>query len=159
MHSPSTPAIHPPHPPHHQPPAVHPPPPHIRDEDTSASPHTPFRQLYPFNNGAEHSMQRPHMSTKKTQAAPPSSTINKTKVVDPQKVIESHSSLICPSKISTLAMKLAKESFLGEEVMARCTVAGSISSTIYRAAASETHCSCCSPNIGDRIEICVEIMY
>ena len=101
-----------PHPlPIHTPPSH--PPPHIR---------TPFRQLYQSNASVG---QIGRKSRSVASAALPSSAINKKKLVPPETVIENNRSLMCPSKVSTLALKLAKESFFGEEIMARCTVAGS----------------------------------
>jgi hypothetical protein len=58
-------------------------------------------------------------------AALPSSAINKKKLVPPETVIENNRNLMCPSKVPILALKLEKESFFGQELMARCTVAGS----------------------------------
>ena len=106
---------------------------HTRDPNPPAPIHTPpshppqqvrapFRQLYPFNLSVEQNGRKPRASTK---APLPSSVINKTKLVTPNSIIQSNPSLMCPSKVPTLALKLAKESFFGDEVMARCTVAGS----------------------------------
>ena len=90
----------------HTPPSHPPHGPHVR---------APFRQLYPLN--VEQS--------KPAQASLPSSAINKKKLLPPKTVIRNNPSLMCPSKVPTLALKLAKESFFGEEVMGRCTFAGS----------------------------------
>ena len=113
------PAVHHPHPlpPH--------PIPHFRDEDhpPQGVPRTPFQQVYPFNVPSGQSGQRLHTSTK-SQSVLPSSAINKSRLVDPQQVIEKHPHLMCASKVGRLAVKLAKDSFFGEDIMARCTVAG-----------------------------------
>lgn len=93
----------------HTPPSHPPPAPHIR---------TPFRELYPFNVTVGQSGRKP------AQASLPSSAINKKKLLPPKTVIQNNQSLMCPSKVPTLALKLAKESFFGEDVMARCTFAG-----------------------------------
>ena len=87
----------------HTPPSHPPPEPYVR---------APFWQLYPFN-----------MENKPAHASLPCSAINK-KLLPPKTVIQNNPSVMCPSKVPTLALKLAKESFLGE-VMARCTFAGS----------------------------------
>ena len=54
----------------------------------------------------------------------PSSAINKQKLVTVNDVIMKHPKLRCSSKVGTLAVKLAKDAFFGEDVMAQCTVAG-----------------------------------
>ena len=45
-------------------------------------------------------------------------------LVHPDEVVEKNINLKTPSKITKLALKLAKESFFGPETMAQCTVAG-----------------------------------
>ena len=101
-----------PHPlPIHTPPSH--PAPHVR---------VPFRQLYQSNASVGQGGRKSHSID---SAALPSSVINKKKLVPPETVIENNRNLMCPSKVSTLALKLAKESFFGEDIMARCTFAGS----------------------------------
>ena len=41
-----------------------------------------------------------------------------------KEIIDRNPKLVCESKVSTLALKLARESFFGEDVMVQCTVAG-----------------------------------
>ena len=55
----------------------------------------------------------------------PSSEIDKTKLCPVNEVLAQYSNLIYSSKVRTLAAKLAKECFFGDEVLVRCTVAGS----------------------------------
>lgn len=113
----SSPAQSPTHP-HHLPAPSHPPP-QISNVHQSAQ-RIPFQQIYPFNIGQ--GVQR--SGTKLTKGALASSVIKKTKLAEPKRVIEYHPKLMCPSKVPTLAVKLAKESFFGEDVMAMCTVSG-----------------------------------
>ena len=54
----------------------------------------------------------------------PSPTINKHKLIPASEVILNYPKLRSPSRVGTLATKLARESFFGEEVLAKCTVAG-----------------------------------
>ena len=60
----------------------------------------------------------------KPQERLPSSVIDRTKLVPAKVVIDRNPKLLCESKASTLALKLARESFFGEAVMLKCTVAG-----------------------------------
>ena len=99
---------HPPPPPAHQPPQLH-------GKGCHNVSRTPFRQLQPHTT----SVQR-----KSIGGSIPSSVINKSKLVEPEQVLKSHPKLMCVSKLPTLAVKLAKESFFGAEVMSKCTVAG-----------------------------------
>ena len=113
---PPAPAMHP-RQPHHSAPAIPTPPSHPTPQVRA-----PFHQLHPFNLGMGQSGRKLRPASK---APLPSSAINKAKPIPPKTVIQSNPSLMCPSKVPTLTLKLAKESFFGEEVMARCTVAGS----------------------------------
>ena len=54
----------------------------------------------------------------------PSSPINHSKLVAAKEITDRNPKLMCESKVPTLALKLARESFFGEDVMAQCTVAG-----------------------------------
>lgn len=45
-------------------------------------------------------------------------------LLNPDLVVEKYYKLKIPSKISTLAVKLARESFFGTDLMAKCTVKG-----------------------------------
>ena len=54
----------------------------------------------------------------------PSSVINKEKLAEVKVVITKYPKLKMVSKASTLTVKLAKEAIFGEDVMKRCTVAG-----------------------------------
>ena len=54
----------------------------------------------------------------------PSTSINKLKLATPEVVVAKYSRLRVESKVGILAVKLAKESFFGEEVLERCTVSG-----------------------------------
>ena len=54
----------------------------------------------------------------------PSTSINKLKLTTLEAVIAKYSRLRVESKIGILAVKLAKEAFFGEEVLAKCTVSG-----------------------------------
>ena len=54
----------------------------------------------------------------------PSSEIKKEKLESAENILIAHSKLTVPSKIGTLAVKLARKAFFGPEVMAKCTVHG-----------------------------------
>lgn len=64
---------------------------------------------------------KPPSSTK----ALPSSEINRTKLLPINEALSRYSTLIYGSKVRTLATKLAKECIFGDDVLVRCTVAGS----------------------------------
>lgn len=55
---------------------------------------------------------------------PSSTTVQRQKLVHPEEVITKYPKLLVTNKAPTLAMKLAREAFFGEELMARCTVMG-----------------------------------
>ena len=54
----------------------------------------------------------------------PSSEIENSHLRPPELTVQLHRNLTAESKIHTLALKLAVESFFGHQVMARCTVMG-----------------------------------
>ena len=54
----------------------------------------------------------------------PSSAINKQKLKSASEVILRYPKLRSPSNVGTLAAKLAREAYFGEDVLAKCTVAG-----------------------------------
>ena len=58
------------------------------------------------------------------QEHPPSSAIDHIKLVPAKVVIDRNLKLIDESEVSTLALKLARESFFGESTMIKCTFAG-----------------------------------
>lgn len=68
------------------------------------------------------SLNQHRKNAKTPQNALPSSSIDRTKLVPTEVVIDKNQSMICESKVSALALKLARESFFGEDVVVRCTV-------------------------------------
>ena len=56
--------------------------------------------------------------------ANPLPQINKESLLKPEDVVEKYSQFLTFSKIPTLAVRLAKESYFGKSIMARCTVRG-----------------------------------
>ena len=54
----------------------------------------------------------------------PSSDIEKEKLQDPSTVLAKYPKLRCESRIATLAVKLAKDSFFGVKTLSKCTVMG-----------------------------------
>ena len=54
----------------------------------------------------------------------PSSEIKKEKFKSAENILIAHFKLTVPSKLGTLAVKLARKAFFGPEVMAKCTVQG-----------------------------------
>ena len=54
----------------------------------------------------------------------PSSAINKQKLKSASEVILRYPKLRSPSNVGTLAALLAREAYFGEDVLAKCTVAG-----------------------------------
>lgn len=50
--------------------------------------------------------------------------INHEKMSDPQDVVDRNSKLLSKNKLPTLAVRLAKESYFGPEIMIRCTIRG-----------------------------------
>ena len=54
----------------------------------------------------------------------PLPNIDRSKLVDPQDVIDKNFKLLNKAKLPTLAVRLAKEAFFGPEIMIKCTVRG-----------------------------------
>lgn len=63
----------------------------------------------------------PTSPAKENKAPPP---IPYAEMINPQTVVQKYPQLLKQSKISTLAVRLAKESYFGGKVMASCTVRG-----------------------------------
>ena len=61
---------------------------------------------------------------KKNAKVLPSSAICKDKLSNPAFILSKYPKLCCESKIPTLATKLAREAFFGDNVLACCTVMG-----------------------------------
>ena len=53
-----------------------------------------------------------------------SSAINQQTLVSPEDVIQRYHSLKGVAKASTLAVRLAREAYFGDDVLGKCTVAG-----------------------------------
>lgn len=67
--------------------------------------------------------EKPITSTaKETICTPPPIPYNE--LVSPQKTVDKYPNLLKKSKLTTLAIKLAKESYFGKSVMCSCTVRG-----------------------------------
>ena len=115
-----------PPPPSHNPPRVDENRPYEqRKQPDSQQPRVPFRLLNAGDDILSHSAEIPTSHLRKSgPGTVPSSAINKTKLVPVSTVIHKYPNLLCESKIGTLAVKLAKDSFFGEDVMVQCTVAG-----------------------------------
>ena len=45
-------------------------------------------------------------------------------LLQPTTVFQKYPNLLCKSKLETLAVKLAREAFFGDQVLMKCTVAG-----------------------------------
>ena len=54
----------------------------------------------------------------------PSSEIDKAHLKSAMEVIKCNNKLCVPAKVSTLAVKLARDAFYGDDVLSKCTVAG-----------------------------------
>ena len=54
----------------------------------------------------------------------PSSSVDRKKLTDPTVTLQKYYRLNCPTHAGTLAMKLARESFFGDQVLLQCTVMG-----------------------------------
>ena len=63
----------------------------------------------------------PIFMSKETHPLPP---INKNILINPADVVDKYPYFLKRSKLSRLTVRLAKESFFGEDIMERCTVAG-----------------------------------
>ena len=53
-----------------------------------------------------------------------SSQINQAELIDPNTVIKKYSNYYSPSRVSTLAQRLARESYFGDNILEKCTVMG-----------------------------------
>ena len=100
----------------------------ILGEHTTTTSRVPFQPLQHQNQQIEGDANLVSQASP-AQAKPgnkplPSSVINKLKLSTVNDVLMKHPKLRCNSKIGTLAVKLAREAIFGEDVMARCTVAG-----------------------------------
>ena len=90
-----------------------------QDQTNLQPPRNPFRPLQPTSN------QHTAPSKRKTLAVPlPSSAIKKSELLQPTTVFQKYPNLLCESKLGTLAVKLAREAFFGDQVLMKCTVAG-----------------------------------
>ena len=63
----------------------------------------------------------PILLSKENHPLPP---INKEKLIDPEEVTDKYPYFLKRSKLPRLAVKLARESYFGEDIMARCNVRG-----------------------------------
>ena len=90
----------------------------------------PFRSIQPTQPQPGHgdrnqqTVRAEPIRAKPGNMALPSSAINKHKLGTINDVLMKHPKLRCSSKIGTLAVKLARDAVFGDDVMARCTVAG-----------------------------------
>ena len=66
----------------------------------------------------------PKLVHKQADKCLPSTAVVKQKLLSPAVVIAKYPKLLVANKAPTLAMKLARDAYFGEEVMARCTVMG-----------------------------------
>ena len=66
----------------------------------------------------------PKLVHKQADKCLPSTAVVKQKLLSPAVVIAKYAELLVANKAPTLAMKLAREAYFGEEVMAQCTVMG-----------------------------------
>ena len=66
----------------------------------------------------------PKLVHKQADKCLPSTAVVKQKLLSPAVVIAKYPKLLVANKAPTLAMKLAREAYFGEEVMAQCTVMG-----------------------------------
>ena len=89
----------------------------------SSQPPSPSEQLS-VSKSPSTSVHCVPIALKKNSAALPSSAIDQTKLVAAAQTLLRYPKLGVESKASVLAVKLARESFFGESVMARCTVMG-----------------------------------
>ena len=61
----------------------------------------------------------------------PSSEIDKAHLKSAMEVIKCNNKLCVPAKVSTLAVKLARDAFYGDDVLSKCTVAGERESFLH----------------------------
>ena len=91
----------------------------------SRNPLCPLQLNTPVTSGATINQGTTAPQNKKTAANKlPSSTINKGQLLQATSVIQKYPGLVYESKIGTLATKLAKEAFFGDNVLVQCTVSG-----------------------------------
>ena len=96
--------------------------------DMHLPPHIPFRPLQqsyasgPTGGVSQCTIAPPNRKVAVVKL--PSSAINKGQLLQATTVFRKYPGLICESKIGTLATKLAKEAFFGEDVLIQCTVVG-----------------------------------
>ena len=67
---------------------------------------------------------KPLIPANKGKNCLPSSEIKKSKLVSAEVVINKFSKMKTESKVGTLAVKLARQTYFGDEVMRKCTVQG-----------------------------------
>ena len=92
-----------------------------------SKPRVPFRPVntnYNHMGNDDQSKQVHPVRVKPANKPLPSVAINKQKLVSVNDVLMKHPKLRCASKVGTLAVKLAKDAFFGQDVMEQCTVAG-----------------------------------
>ena len=91
-------------------------------------PRNPFQPLQPNNTpsriggGSQRSQAKPKRKVAVVKL--PSSAINKGELLQATTVFRKYPALLCESKIGTLATKLAREAFFGDDVLIKCTVVG-----------------------------------
>ena len=93
----------------------------------SSNPRVPFYLLntnYNHMGNDDMSKQVHPVRVKPANKPLPSAAINKQKLVSVNDVLMKHPKLRYASKVGTLAVKLAKNAFFRQDVMAQCTVAG-----------------------------------
>ena len=74
--------------------------------------------------GSGRPLMCPRLVHKQADKCLPSTAVVKQKLLSPAEVIGKYPKLLVANKAPTLAMKLAREAYFGEEVMAQCTVMG-----------------------------------
>ena len=101
--------------------SLHPP----TDQHSFNSLHPPADQHSSHLQINQHSLDTPEpFPIKFTGNSLPSSEIDKTKHQPVETILHKFSKLHCESKIGTLAVKLAKVSIFGDQVLLKCTVMG-----------------------------------
>ena len=101
--------------------SLHPP----ADQHSFNSLHPPADQHNSHLQINQHSLDTPEpFPIKFTGNSLPSSEIDKTKLQPVETILHKFSKLHCESKIGTLAVKLAKVSIFGDQVLLKCTVMG-----------------------------------
>ena len=104
-------------------PPPHPPKRFILASESGAQPRVPF---HPITNQGNTTATKgvAAIREKPGNSHLPSSVINKKKLKSASEVILRYPKLQSPSNVGTLAAKLAREAYFGEDVLAKCTVAG-----------------------------------